>query len=817
MIIDSLLNSEYRYDLYLCKPFSGYEIIGCLSDCVNITNINKQLSNVNELSFSINKYWNDIDNSSNEYFDLINTGQLILLEEYIDDTLNFQEYFYIYEIEVSGGEKELKTIKSYSKHYQLNKIKVKNFQDTDNFVATRQIYNGLTFDASDSTKGGILDYVIQEKLYNTWTVSYISSNISSVYRTFDISEQSLLDVFKTIETLFNCIFFFDNINNDIQIKHIDDLDGETGIIISGENYIKDITEQIKIDEIVTRLYVDGKDIDISGVNITGQPYLDDFSFFKNTNYMSQDLIDALNDYDTLKSGYAGTYSGYLSSLSVKQSELSQLQIELSNLETAKISAEDNEDSCIKFGTGTGASLTWNGHNWAYWHNAYLSASSAVTSKQNQITVKNSEISAINSNIYNLGGLLSYESNFTTQQLQELLQFINEDTVKCETDNEEELLLYGQEILELRSSPPIEFTVNIIDIFNYSSESYAWDKLTLGSKVDVEFESLNIQSKPRITAINHNPNSSSLSITVSNKPYFNDDLSYISSLIAISRKTSTVLNNEKSIYKEYSNDKSDILFSGNELSASSNPLVTDNSVEISRRGMWMKKIRESSNAELRILEDKILISKDNWSTFNTAITSDGIYCNSLWVLTNTDGSVEINDNTINISDMNLELTANNGRNTIIINPEDGIKIKKGNDTKLDFDDEGNMNIDGYISIGSGNNIFKADTNGIYLGNGTFASAPFRVAPNGAVVASNITITGGSINVSSNATVGNNISVGESLIFRSTSVTGGIRWGTDFGSTQIYSDPSSGSLYLYALNNAPIYANGNRIDAATATFG
>jgi len=51
--------------------------------------------------------------------------------------------------------------------------------------------------------------------------------------------------------------------------------------------------------------------------------------------------------------------------------------------------------------------------------------------------------------------------------------------------------------------------------------------------------------------------------------------------------------------------------------------------------------------------------------------------------------------------------------------------------------------GTISIGTAPNIFKADSNGIYLGNGTFASAPFRVAPNGALTAENITATGGTI--------------------------------------------------------------------------
>ena len=47
--------------------------------------------------------------------------------------------------------------------------------------------------------------------------------------------------------------------------------------------------------------------------------------------------------------------------------------------------------------------------------------------------------------------------------------------------------------------------------------------------------------------------------------------------------------------------------------------------------------------------------------------------------------------------------------------------------------------GTIAIGSGNSIFKADSNGIYLGNATFASAPFRVNMLGEVTATKITIS------------------------------------------------------------------------------
>ena len=48
--------------------------------------------------------------------------------------------------------------------------------------------------------------------------------------------------------------------------------------------------------------------------------------------------------------------------------------------------------------------------------------------------------------------------------------------------------------------------------------------------------------------------------------------------------------------------------------------------------------------------------------------------------------------------------------------------------------------GTISIGSSNAIFKADSNGIYLGNATFGSAPFRVTTAGALTATSATITG-----------------------------------------------------------------------------
>ena len=78
-------------------------------------------------------------------------------------------------------------------------------------------------------------------------------------------------------------------------------------------------------------------------------------------------------------------------------------------------------------------------------------------------------------------------------------------------------------------------------------------------------------------------------------------------------------------------------------------------------------------------------------------------------------------------------------------------------------DGSAFFKGDIAIGSGESIFKADSNGIYLGSATFANAEFRVTPAGSLTATNANITGvinaqsgtftGAINAQSGTFAGN----------------------------------------------------------------
>jgi hypothetical protein len=123
--------------------------------------------------------------------------------------------------------------------------------------------------------------------------------------------------------------------------------------------------------------------------------------------------------------------------------------------------------------------------------------------------------------------------------------------------------------------------------------------------------------------------------------------------------------------------------------------------------------------------------------------------------------------------------------------------------------------GTISIGSGNSIFKADSNGIYLGNATFASAPFRVSPNGALTATNATISG---NISSTAGSIGGWNIDSNSIYSGTKGSNGNY--TSAGSVTISSEGWLSTKNLYISSSGKVNADVidvNDVLASSAKFG
>ncbi|WP_135552129.1 phage tail spike protein [Paenibacillus cymbidii] len=101
----------------------------------------------------------------------------------------------------------------------------------------------------------------------------------------------------------------------------------------------------------------------------------------------------------------------------------------------------------------------------------------------------------------------------------------------------------------------------------------------------------------------------------------------------------------------------------------------------------------------------------------------------------------------------------------------------------------------IEIGSGDNVFKSDSNGIYLGNQVFNSAPFRVNMGGQLFASSANITG-TINATGGTFSGNITAFG--------TITGGSIVGADLSTRS-----TGAKIQIGAVNNSIDFIEGSDV--------
>jgi len=150
----------------------------------------------------------------------------------------------------------------------------------------------------------------------------------------------------------------------------------------------------------------------------------------------------------------------------------------------------------------------------------------------------------------------------------------------------------------------------------------------------------------------------------------------------------------------------------------------------------------------------LIRGDGFAEFDSTVIRGGLKAGSVFINADNRWKSDINGNVIANAEFKL------GTSTKYLS-YDGVDTLTftGNLLAANGTFSGNLSaaggtFTGNVSIGSGSSILKADTNGLYLGNTTFASAPFRVTPQGAVTANNISITGGTLNINNVFTVQSN---------------------------------------------------------------
>lgn len=596
------------------------------------------------------------------------------------------------------------------------------------------------------------------------------------YRTFDITEKPWIEFLKDdVQKTFECIIIYDTIHKLVNVYSIDTLTQNKGLYISEENYIKTLKEDTKTDELITRLWVYGKDnLSIASINPTGKPYIENYSYYRNLDYMSQEMLDKMTAYDNLVKEETPIFYNYLTDLENLYGVNSKLNSELVDLKSSYQIEYDKIDAAaqsngtpINLGTTSNfdpnkdlvAVINANISSPLYDCSTIIENLKSITS---QINSKNAEISNNQVSIQNklnqieaLRNLLDKKNGqvkFTDNELALLDGLTHEKTWSNANYNEpKELLSAGMVALDSLCKPTIEFNIDIVDLLNILECQHDWDKINIGDKINIYYSPFNIAIEARIVKINHQIDGCSLSLTISTNDEVDDPIKYLSDIAKSTSDTSNTIDIFKHEWDVSTNNQdviSDIL--NNAWDSAKNAVLSgrNQNISIDERGISLKNL-VSDGREVKMINNVIAFTSDNWTTVGTAITADGIAAKQLYgkvigsnklIITNVNDNGEssflVDKNHMEAVNMDLALENKTNVNRIYMNPDQGFKIQKkisgawedqlwqdpdGNvyaksfhviNTHSTLDDDGLVIDNGYIKINNqtGDTVFNVDTNG-----------------------------------------------------------------------------------------------------------
>ena len=219
----------------------------------------------------------------------------------------------------NNGFVKIKNITAYSFEAVLANKKISSFSGTYNIYDSENFNNSLI--------DIILSYV------PGWSLQYVDDSLLNTVRTFDETDINIYEfLMTTVEESYQCVFSFDIINSSVSIYSIDNATLSTDIYISFDNLIEQIDIKTITEEMATALTVTGSgDLSINQVNPLGGDKIYNFGYYKTLTWMSQDLINALTNWERAIDYYQPIYANLLTDLQVENANLITLNSELVEL------------------------------------------------------------------------------------------------------------------------------------------------------------------------------------------------------------------------------------------------------------------------------------------------------------------------------------------------------------------------------------------------------------------------------------------------------------------------------------------------------
>lgn len=570
------------------------------------TKITKRFNAVSEFSFTFPK---SIDGGQTNLsaYDYIQSKRLVLVENY--------GYFQIIDPnEELEGSVPLKKVKCQSLEIELVSKRLTAYG------GTLPLWNPL--DSTDTILGDMIE------LAPNWSIGHVDTEFTGTYRTFNVSDTNIYNFLTNdVSKAFEAVFIFDTVDRTINVYTQENATTQTDIFLSFDNVISSAEFNEKSDEVTTVLSVYGGGVlNIRNVNPLGTDKIYNFSYYQNTNWMSQGLVDALNAWDIVVDAQQPNYANGLTLLQGYNAELLVLQADLADLQAEYLSLEGVKAVRIQ----ANESLTS--------INAELAAKQLEINNQNTlVSNKQTQISTITSDLQAITELVSFENNFTSGQLLELNNFMYENTYKNEniiqTDSmnaveiqaqAQALYDQAQTVLGRISQPRYEFSLDAINYIDLQEFSVFTSQTELGSEITVELENDTYITAVLLELELQFDNPENFSMTFSNRLRLDNGSFMYSDLMGQVVKTGSAVSFDSLKWSNWENDYKDSVttFITSSLNAAVNNLVSSDNQDIliNQNGLRARQWNGSSydDKQMWMVNNMLAFSDDGFQTAKLAL-------------------------------------------------------------------------------------------------------------------------------------------------------------------------------------------------------
>lgn len=319
----------------------------------NIDSVSRGIEKITEISFVVNRFYG-IDNKINLLYDEIKNERFIYLDN--------EECLVIKDIK-EKNENE-KTVTAFSREKNLYKIDVDGVEDISLTLKTpyKDISNcyaltDLLYEQTGWKLGRISDKVLYDSVETIVDIIKENENVALTtneklryqesakvkwydFITNDISEQ------------FECYPIFNSYDKTIDLLDEKDIGGNSYLMLTYDNYIKNLESTSSSEEIYTRLTLEGNEgITIVDVNPSGNKFIEDYSYFIDNREMSDNLINALNIYEGMTNIRIDEWNRLILDKENKQKEydviLKDLSIIFQKILSLEIAIEKTTDEIYK--------------------------------------------------------------------------------------------------------------------------------------------------------------------------------------------------------------------------------------------------------------------------------------------------------------------------------------------------------------------------------------------------------------------------------------------------------------------------------------